>query len=146
MKKFVKSLLVLALAGLMMLSMVSCGDKSGSIKKAFEKEGFTVTTVDATNSTAKGLLTILLSQEQMEKAAEYEIILCTKEGILNVGATAAIIKFPSAGELKDFLTVENSDGKKDTSAYDKAIENGTINGNCMIFTASSSSNDIFKNA
>ena len=82
----------------------------------------------------------------MEKAAEYEIILCTQEGILNAGATAAIIKFPSAKELQNFLTVEKSDGTKDTTAYDKALENGTVNGNCMIFTASSSSNEIFKNA
>ena len=146
MKKFVKALTALILAGIMLLTLAGCGDKSASIKKAFEKEGFTVTTVDTSNSTVKGLLSILLSQEQMEKAAEYEIILCTKEGILNAGATAAIIKFPSAKELQNFLTVEKSDGTKDTTAYDKALENGTVNGNCMIFTASSSSNDIFKKA
>ena len=141
MKKFVKSLLVLALAGLMMLSMVSCGDKSGSIKKAFEKEEYTVTTVDSTNDVVKGILSVVLSKEQMEEIAEYEIILCTK-GF----ASAAVVKFPSAGELKDFLTVEDKDGNKNTDMYDKAKKDGTINGNCLIFTLSSSAVEIFKKA
>ena len=56
------------------------------------------------------------------------------------------MKFPGAGDLKSFLTVEDKDGKKDTSAYDKAKEDGYINGNCWLLTLSSDAKDIFKKA
>ena len=56
-----------------------------------------------------------------------------------------VIKFPSAGDLKDFLTVEK-DGEKDTSMYDEAKDDGTINGNCLLITAGSEAKDIFKKA
>lgn len=135
-----KRILVLLTALVLVFSLASCGDKSGSIKKAFEKEGWTVKTVNADDTGVKTILEILLSDEQIEKASEYEIILCTN-GILN---SAIVMKFPSSGDLKDFLTVEDEDGKKDTSAYDKAKENGTINGNCLLITMSSEAKEIFK--
>ena len=135
--KTLKKILVILTAALLVLSLASC-DKSGSIKKAFEKEDYTVTVVDANNGTVKNLLDLALSDDQMEKIAEYEIILVSN-GLLN---TAAIIKFPSAGDLKDFLTVEK-DGKKDTEAYDTAKENGKINGNCLLIGGSDEVEEIF---
>lgn len=138
MKNALKKILVVLMATMLVLSLASC-DKSKSIKKDFEDAGYTVSTVDTNNDTAKGILKLLLSDEQIEKVGEYELILCTN-GILN---TAIIIKFPSSGELKDFLTTEDSDGKKDTSAYDKAKEDGKINGNCLLITSSSDAKDVF---
>ena len=135
--KILKKILVILTAALLVLSLASC-DKSGSIKKAFEKEDYTVTVVDATNGTVKNLLDLALSDEQMEEVAEYEIILVSN-GLFN---TAAIIKFPSAGDLKNFLTVEK-DGKKDTEAYDTAKKNGKINGNCLLIGGSDEVEEIF---
>ena len=134
-----KRILVLLTALVLVFSLASCGDKSGAIKKAFEKEEWTVKTVNADDTGVKTILEILLTDEQIEKASEYEIILCTK----NVINSAIVIKFPSAGDVKNFLTVEK-DGKKDTSAYDKAKENGTINGNCLLITMSNDAKEIFK--
>jgi len=134
--------MALAMALLMVtMAFASCGDKGEAVKKAFEKEEWDVKTVDSKTSGVDVLLKILLTEEQREKADEYELIL-VKSGILK---SALIIKFSSANELKDFLTVEK-DGKKDTSMYDDAKEDGIINGNCLLLTLSSDAKDIFKKA
>ncbi len=145
MKKTLRNVIVLLTALLLVVSLAAC-DKSANIKKAFEDAGYTVTSAKATDDSVKGLLDLLLNDEQMKEAENYEIILCKVDGLLNIGKTAVVLKVPSAGDLKNFLTVEDEDGKKDTSVYDKAVEDGKINGNCMIFTASSESLEIFKKA
>ena len=141
MKKVLKTVLALSLACLMLLGLVSC-DKSGSIKKAFENKDYTVKTV---NASIQSLLKILLNDEQMKKVGDYELILCTPDGLLNAANTALIIKFPGSSDVKEFLTTEK-DGKKDTTSYDKAKDEGWINGNCLILTLGSDAKDIFKNA
>ena len=145
MKSMLKNILALSLVLVMLLSLASCGDKSAAIKKAFEKEEYTVTVVNADEEDARGLLKLLFNEEQIEEISEYEIMLCKQEGLLNVGKTAIVIKYPSAKDLKAALTVEK-DGKKDTSAYDDAVEKGNINGNCQIITLSDDSREIFKKA
>ena len=145
MKSTMKKLLALSLALVMLLALVSCGDKSAAIKKAFEKEEYKVTVVNAEDEDAKTLLKVFFNEEQMKNISEYEIMLCKQDGLLNAGKTAIVVKYPSAKDLKAMLTVEK-DGKKDTSAYDKAVEDGTINGNCLIITLSSESKEIFKKA
>ena len=136
--KTMKRILVFLTAALLVLSLASCGDKSGSIKKAFEGEGYTVTTVDTSNSIVKGLLDAVLNDDQMDDLSKYELILCTK-GFDN----AVIIKFPNSGDLKDFLTVEDKDGNKNTALYDEAKDDGKINGNCLLIVGSSTAKDIF---
>ncbi len=145
MKSMLKKLLALSLALVMLLALVSCGDKSAAIKKAFEKEEYTVTVVSADDEDAKDLLEIFFDEEQVKNLAEYEIMLCKKDGWENALKTAIVIKYPSAKDLKESLTFEK-DGKKDTSIYDKAVEDGKINGNCLISTLSDDSKDIFKKA
>ena len=142
--KILKQVLALSLACLMFVTLVSC-DKSGSVKKAFEKEGYTVSSVKADDESVQSLLKILLNEEQIKKVGEYELILCTPEGLLNAANLALVIKVPSSGDLKDFLTTE-TDGKKDTSAYEKAEKDGLINGNCLILTLGSEAKEIFKKA
>ena len=138
MKNF-KRALVLLVDLVLVFSLTSC-DKSESIKKAFEKEGWSVKTVNADDSGVKTVLKLLLSDKLIEDLADYEIIWCSN-GVLN---QAVVIKFPSSGDLKDFLTVEDKDGKKDTSAYEKAKDNGSINGNCLLITSNSEAKEIFK--
>jgi uncharacterized protein YpmS len=136
MKKFLKACTVALLVVICALAFAGC-DKSSSIKKAFEDEGYTVSTVDTTNSTVKTLLSTVLTEDQMKEADNYEVILCSKS--LNV---AVIIKFPGSGDVKSFLTDEDGN----TDAYDTAKDNGTINGNCYLITLSSDAKTIFKNA
>ena len=81
-----------------------------------------------------------LTDEQIEKADDYEIILCNK----NIVKNAIVIKFPSAGDVKTFLTVEDSDGKANTEAFENAKKNGMINGNCLLITADSDAKELFK--
>jgi len=140
MKTMMKRIAALSLAVLMLLALASCGNKASAVKKAFEKADYEVKTANADDSAVKPLLSAVLSEDQMKEASKYEVMLCTKG--LNV---AVILKFPAAGDVKELLTVEK-DGKKDTSAYDDAKKNGTVNGNCMIFTISSDAKDIFKKA
>ncbi len=136
MKKTLKTLLVLLTAALLVFSLASC-DKSGSIKKAFEKEGYEISTVDAEDPTVQ----LLLSKDQLEDVKDYEIIVA-KKGL----ASAIIIKFPGSGDVKDFYTTEDKDGKKDTSKYEEAKEDGYINGNCVIITLSENAVEIFEKA
>lgn len=144
MKKFLTALSAALLVVILALTMAGC-DKSGNIKKAFENEEYTVTTVDASNETVQTLLKAALTEDQVSKVNEYEIILCVGKGLNAITGSGVVIKFPSSGELKSFLTVEDSEGNKDTSAYDKAKEDGSINGNCLYF-GSSAGKDIFKKA
>lgn len=137
--KLMKKVLVFLTAALLVLSLASCGDKSASIKKAFEGEGYTVKTVDTSNSTVNTLLDAVLNDDQMEDLAEYELILCTKGFDV-----AVIVKFPGSGDIKDFLTVEDSDGKKDTTLYDEAKDEGRINGNCLLLVGGNTAEEIFK--
>ena len=129
MKNILKSVLALSLALVMLLALVSC-DKSSAVKKAFEKEEYTVTSLKSSE---------LTDNEIVKELASYEIILVSKK--LSNGL---IIKFPGSGDVKSFLTVKKDD-KDDTSAYDKAKEDGRINGNCL-FIGTSSAKDIFKKA
>lgn len=140
-----KKLIALALAVVMLLALVSC-DKSSAVKKAFEKEGYKVETLNAENEDVKGILTLLLSEKQMEEVEKYEIFYVSMDGVLNSGKKAVIIKFPAASDVEAFFTVEKDDGSKDTSAYEKAEKDGWINGNCVIMTASPNCLNVFKEA
>lgn len=141
MKNFAKILSVLLVAVMLVTVLVSCGDKSGAIKKAFEKEDYTIAELKGTDKAVQAVLTLLLNEDQMKKAEKYDVILVTK--ILNAGV---VIKFPSSGDVKDFFTVEDKDGKKNTEAYDAAKDGGMIKGNCVFFSASKDAKEIFKNA
>lgn len=144
MKNIFKSVLALSLALVMLLALVSC-DKSGSIKKAFEKEGYTVKVLKSSDLTENdSVVTILaafdLTEEQIEELGKYELILVSK---ISAASFGLIIKFPNENDIKTFLTIGD-----DTSLYDDAQKDGTINGNCLILTVRSSdkANDIFKKA
>ena len=144
MKKVLTAICSALLIAVFALTMAGC-DKSGSIKKAFEKEEYTVTTVNADNSTVQTILKAALTEDQVNKVNEYEIILCVGKGLNAVTGSGVVIKFPSSGELKDFLTVEDSEGNKNTTAYDKAKDSDSINENCLYF-GFSAGKEIFKNA
>lgn len=152
--KTMKRILVILSALVLLVSLVSC-DKSGSIKKAFEKENYEVKAYTGDDSNVQAVVTLMgLTEDQKKDIAEYEIIVVNKKtegqsglaGILeNIGSAvpdAVIVKFPSAGDLKDFMTVEK-DGEKDTSAYDKAKEDGKINGNCWFAMGNDAAKEIF---
>lgn len=143
MKKIIVGVVTALLTVILCLSLSGC-DKSDKIKSAFESEGYNVTIVDTNNDTAKKLLSAALTQEQIEKVGEYGIYLCTGTGLSSL-VPAVYIKFSSASELKDFLTVEK-DGEKDTAAYDTAKEKGYINGNCYLLPIVGKPLEIFKNA
>lgn len=137
-----KKILVVLTAVLLVVSLVGCNsDKSAGIKKSFEKAGWTVSTVkaDSENVLIDGLLDSLLDEEQREDLSNYELMFC-----VNGLKAALIIKFPSASDLKDFLVTEDEDGKKDTSAYDDAKEDGRINGNCLLLSTSNDAKKLFK--
>ena len=129
MKKFLK-LLFIALAVVVIAAFAGCSDKSGAIKRAFEKEGYEVTTINgADNETLKSWL----SDEKLDEIGQYEVITCSKS-LLD---SAIIFKCPS----KDAI-IENM-GQEE---YDKAVEDGLINGNCYLFTLAPGAAEIFKNA
>ena len=156
----IKKMLVFLLASLLIFTLVSCGNKANSIKKAFEKADYEVASLAGDDEDVAGLIALLgLSKEAV---AEYEFIVCNEkeEGSTASGLggfledlgnafdkalpDAVIIKFPSTGELKDFFTVTDANGNKDTSHYDLANDNGQINGNCYLIVGGEAEKDIFK--
>ena len=163
MKTTLKRILMFITAALMLLSLASC-DKSGSIKKAFEKENYEVASIAGSDEGFQSALAWIpdLTEEQKEAIKEYEIIAVNKKEEASTNSSAigsffenlgnavdgaipdaVIVKFPSAGDLKDFLTIEK-DGEKDTTAYDKAKEAGQINGNCWMVLGDAAAKEIFK--
>ena len=144
MKKFLVGVVAAMMAVLLCFSLAGC-DKSDKIKNAFEGEGYTVAEANLKDDKTKELLKIALTNDQIEKVGEYSVFVCSEKVVINV-TVALYIKFPSGGELKNFMTVEDSEGKKDTSSYDKANDNGWINGNCLLLTLSPKALEVFKNA
>ena len=151
MKSTLKRILVILTAAVLLLSLASC-DKSGSIKKAFEKEEYTVTVYAGSDEKAQAVLTLMnLNEDQKKNIADYEIIVVNAPsdgGLLGIDLStltpdAIIVKFPSSGDLKDFLTIEKDDGTKDTSLYDKAVEAETIKGNCWFAMGDNDAKAIF---
>ena len=126
MKKLVKLLSLVLVASMLLVCLASC-DASGSIKKAYEEAGYEVKTLSAEDDDVRAILLNLYSEDEIEEMDDYEFLFCVKMFV----PSALIIKFPSAGELKDFLVVEE-DGKKDDSAFTAAKEAGKINGNCLL--------------
>lgn len=162
MKTNLKRVLVFFAAALMLVSLVSCGSAADKIKKNFEKANYDVVSLAGTDENAKKIIAMLdLTEEQEKDIEKYEIIVCNEKeaestqgglgGFLeNLGNAidgalpdAVILKFPSAADLKDFMTVEKSDGTKDTSAYDKAKDNGLVNGNCWLIVGGTAEKDLF---
>lgn len=145
MKKVLLGFTTALLTVILCLTLAGC-DKSGNIKKAFENEGYTVTEMTTKdNDSIKKILAIGLTQDQIAEIDKYSVFICSEGSVVSI-PVAAIVKFSSSSEMKDFLTTEDSEGKKDTSAYDSAKEKGWVNGNCYILTLSSKALNVFKNA
>lgn len=129
-KNFVLVLTTALLVLVMSLGLVACG-KSGSIKKAFEKEGYTVTTANKDTNDLTKALYANASEDNKKVLDKSEIILVSKG--LHIGI---IVKFPSTSDLKDFLG----------DSYDKSVESGLVNGDCTITSIDPEVLKIFKNA
>ena len=133
MKRFRSFLALTLVLSLALLSLASC-DKSDSIKKAFEEAGYTVSVISAKNEKAEAIFTILgYTEEEIEEIAEYELIYCV-DGF----KSALIVKYPSAGELKDELIDEGSE-----AYYNEQKEAGKINGNCHLIYGIGGAAEIF---
>lgn len=139
MKKYLKTLSIAMLVAVcaIVVAFAGCSDKAGSIKKAFEKDGYTVTEVKAEDS---DVLKGLLSEEEQKDISKYSVIQCSKKDGLS-SASATVIVFPSADKIKEVLG---------SDIYDSAVESGYVNGNCYLVLPVSLSPDkivkIFKNA
>ena len=116
--------------------------KAGNIKKAYENEGYTVESHSASEEDLKGIL----SDDAAKEASSYEIYV-VYDKLTGKIPSASYVKFPSAGKIKDNMTVTKDDGSKDTTAYDEAVKSGLINGDCVyIGLPTGDLFEIFKNA
>lgn len=134
MKKFTRIFALTLVLSLVLLSLASC-DKSDSIKKAFEEEGYTVSVISTKNEKAEAIFTLLgYTEDEIEEISEYELIYCSN-GILK---SALIVKYPSAGELKDELIDEGS-----KAYYEEEKDDGKIRGNCHLIYGIGGAAEIF---
>ena len=132
MRKFtalIAALLILAVS----LSLVAC-DTSVDIKTKYEDEGYTVSSLSVSDPKVKALFTLAnYTEDEIEEFEDYAIFYCEKG--INL---ALYIKFPSSAELRDELI---DDG--DTSAYDRAVDEGRINGNCLLIGSIGNADVVF---
>lgn len=143
MKKAIK-IIALSLVLVMSLAfLTSCGDKSSAIKSAFEKEGYTVESIQygKLDATTKDILKTVLGETIANNMAQYEIMVCTKTIPL-----AVVVKFPATNEMKEALATVKEDGSKIYDVYEKLEKSGAINGNCLLLTILPGPAEIFKNA
>ncbi len=126
MKKLMKLTALTLVAVLLLASLVSC-DKSKGLKEAYMDAGYTVTVLTGDSKEAVAVMEALgWTEEEIEDVEDYELILCSK-----VVPQALIVKFPNFLELRDYL-IDEEDGVKDDSAYQKAKEENRIKGNCLL--------------
>lgn len=142
MKKFICTISLALLTAILAFAFAGCG-KAGSIKKAYEDAGYTVSSHAASEEDLKDNG---FSDEDAKDAASYEIYIVYDKATGKV-PVATYIKYPSADKIKNNLTTTKSDGTKDTSVYDKEVESGLINGDCrFIGLPTGEVFNIFKNA
>ncbi|MGN0823882.1 MAG: hypothetical protein ACI4MB_02295 [Candidatus Coproplasma sp.] len=132
MKKFLKAITAVLAVVVMAVALVGCGDKYGSIKKAYENEGYTVS--EAIVSDKESELKTYISTEQYDKIKDGKLLVCSKTVLL-----AFVITLGSADKIKDFYGSEED--------YNKAVESGYVNGNCvLLFGSTSAVREIFAKA
>lgn len=132
-KKFVTVLTMALVIAVMSIGLVACG-KSASIKKAFEKEGYTVTTVKADDDNTLVKTLYSAADEDGKKILDKSELILVNKSLLS----GIVVKFPSTSDLKDYLG----------DNYDKTVEAGLVNGDCVLLTLdlTGAVSKIFKNA
>lgn len=132
MKKFLKALTAVLAVVVLTVALVGCGDKYGSIKKAYENEGYTISEIAVKDKESE--LKTILNSEQYESIKDGKMMSCSK----NFGY-AFVITLGSTDKIKDFYGSEEE--------YNKAVESGYVNGNCvLLFGSTPAVREIFTKA
>lgn len=133
MKKFLKALTAVLAVVILAVALVGCGNKYGSIKKAYEKEGYEISELIVSEKESE--LKTYISTEQYDKIKDGKLLTCTKSALL----FAFVVTLGSTDKVKDFYGSEDK--------YNKAVEDGYVNGNCILLVGSTSAvREIFKKA
>lgn len=142
MKKIICGITMALLTVVLAFTLSGCS-KAGDIKKAYENAGYTVTSHKADEQELKDEG---FSEEDAKDAASYEYFTVYDKQTGKI-PVATYIKYPSADKIKTKMSTVKEDGSTDTSSYDKAVEDGTVNGDCVfIGIPSGEVFNIFKNA
>lgn len=132
MKKFFKVFAAVIAVAVLAFALVGCSDKYGSIKKAYEDAGYTVT--EAAVSDMESELRVYISEEQYNKIKDGKVMVCNKNLLL-----AFVVSPGSTDKLKDYYGSEE--------AYNQAVESGYVNGNCiLVYGTTSAVREIFQKA
>jgi hypothetical protein len=130
----------------MACTLASCSTY-GSIKKAFEKEGYTLVSADKEKTgeikTDEGVITYTVHTFQKEAEKEDGDVLGNIiGGITQVASTAVVWEFASDKDLQK--AIEESEDIK--AILKDAQESDFVNGNCILMTLNADAVAIFKNA
>lgn len=138
MKKIITAFCAAMLVVVLAFAMSGCS-KAGSIVKAYEGDGYTVTETKLNEESKTLLKSLGVDEEALKDAEGWALYTATK----TMAKPSMFVKFPSSSVLKEAFTVEK-DGSKDTAAYDKLVEAGRIKGDCLYISLIMDS--IYKNA
>lgn len=145
MKKFLKGSIIAALCLTMLFSLTAC-NKFNSVKKAFEKEGYTYS--DEENSSLSSLQASF--EDEDGKGASVTVHVFTKkDGVLGEQSVLfAVLEFKSTKELNQEL----EDNETLKGMLKDSQKSDYVNGNCIFVpilglpTPMQTARDIFKNA
>ena len=145
MKKTIRVLALTLVLVLMACTLASCSTY-GAIKKAFEKEGYTLQNADNEKTgeikTDDGVITYTIHTFQKEAEGGEGVLGNIIGGISQAASTAIIWEFGSDKDLQK--AIEESDDIK--AVLKDAQESDYVNGNCVLMTLNSAAVEIFKNA
>lgn len=143
MKKTIKILALLLVLVMSVVCLASCSTY-GSIKKAFEKEGYTLQNADnepeKTIKTDDGEITYIIHTFQKEAESTGNVVGDILGGIAQGASTAVVWEFSSDKDLAK--AVEESETLK--GIIKDAQNSDYINGNCVLTTINPEAVEIFK--
>ncbi len=131
MKKFFKAL---ALVFVGLLALTSCGNKWAPIQKAFEKEGFVL------SSTVEQLAASV--EKELKADDESKEIAFTVHAMNKSLSIVVILEFKSTKDLQ--TACEDSETLK--GIVKDSQKSDYVNGKCVLLLGNSSALEIFKNA
>lgn len=143
MKKFLKGSIIAALCLTMLFSLTAC-NKFNSVKKAFEKEGYTYS--EETNNNVTSLKESFKDEDGNTRVDVTPHVFTKKDGLNSV--LVIVLEFKSSKELEKEL----EDNETLKGMLKDSQKSDYVNGNCVCIppvglpTAASAALEIFKNA
>lgn len=131
---------------LLALLFVGCGDRYYAIRDEFTLHtDCTVTEARGGDESVADICRLLMSTKQIEAVRGLDMLrVVMPEADGNNMGQGIVIRFSSETAVEEFFDIPDMEKKRGDEALAAAREEGRINGNCVIFSASSELKAFFR--